>query len=1002
MSKNKTALSIALFLVAAALLPIAYAQTLAGGSIFYVLVNALIVGVILFMLQAFLLPQKDPKEQTAVWVAIIVGSLLIAWFYGSQGYIWKVGPLARYLRITFFVNTFLIGVIAYFILGFLDVQSKLKSTQGQGGFALIIFLVAAIWAAWIQGTYGDKFIWEAYQGVVQFLIGPNGILTLRPPHYRLAVLTSSFFLLSYFFNTYLITGTGADKKINYALAAVMAINMASSGISPGVVVQLGEFIFILTLARALEGTAGKGYMQWIIAVLLVGWASAAIFSDTKPEYMGWAGRLIGIPFMTAFGLSGGAKDEAWYLTLIKFPLKAWWLLLLLGLGGFAIARGEKRASRVWHAFKKYGINPFLRGLRKYPMGPIKWLLQKWTAKDLYLTGELPPVFQDIRAELMMLMNYQTRSHTYIGKQTRVVEFLNQAKGIEVHFEQAAKTYDKMRASLDNKYRFGGVDQAAGSYGWSNNRDLIALLFNELKQVLENEGELKKEVVHETASAKYRGPLKEILDNRLDLMQKAYSQFKTNVKRMGLIHRLRSLKIKLLDLLALYGAYKHYYRFANEDALFEKWKWKLENSEVVPTKRDEKWEEEREKVVKPIKDRSFNQIVEKIKNEKRDELYEAIKAEFRTEIEKKVSEYRQKYPKAKPKVEITGEAVKRAVDRLLQAREKGIQEVVERELRKRTSDIRQGKVNADELRYQLYEKYKAEFRTELETKVRKQYEDYKKKVESAEALDEMFIQNAINKTLQSKENQIRTKVEAELKNMEEEINQKALIEFESDDIQKKIIKEVPDKYKLNFVATTNEGKLRHEVDIKGFVLKDMHEIEVDGKGEAEMPLVRRVKIQDIEDFQGDTAESSTFDAIIPKILSEWDFLIQDLRWGNFHPFSRSSIDYTKIINEQKILNFTYVGRTRPSKDQNIGAFDLEALKVSGKWVYWGKRNYWDLMPELKNSYPTLSTVGLSRFITEIVRLRVSNVEIADKYLSYWVWDTGVEDRVFTTLLGKEEK
>ena len=77
MSKNKLMWNIVLFLIVIAALPIAYAQNFTGSRLFLILINAAIVGVVLFILQAFLIPKKEPKEQTAVWVAIIVGSLLI-------------------------------------------------------------------------------------------------------------------------------------------------------------------------------------------------------------------------------------------------------------------------------------------------------------------------------------------------------------------------------------------------------------------------------------------------------------------------------------------------------------------------------------------------------------------------------------------------------------------------------------------------------------------------------------------------------------------------------------------------------------------------------------------------------------------------------------------------------------------------------------------------------------------------------------------------------------
>jgi hypothetical protein len=312
---------------------------------------------------------------------------------------------------------------------------------------------------------------------------------------------------------------------------------------------------------------------------------------------------------------------------------------------------------------------------------------------------------------------------------------------------------------------------------------------------------------------YEGTLKAKCDERLSLMTRAYDQFITNTKRFGLIHRLKSIKINILDLLALYGVFRHYYRFANENALYEKWSY-------IPNEGDG--------------------IIWSVTPKERDKAYEE---------------------------------------------------------------------------------------------------------------------------------------------------------------EKKKIKVIPNKYKLGFVGTLTEGNIRHEVDIRGFVLEDIHKVEIDHE---KLPYIRRIKIEDIEDFPGDTPELATFNAVYPKILKEWDFLIEDLRFGTYHPYSRSDIDYTNIINKERSLNFEKVGRTKPSKIGNYAAFDLEALKASGNWKYWGRRNYWDDYPEYKNPYPTLSTIGLSRFITDIVKLRATQSEIADKYLSYWVWDTSREDEPFTTLLGKEEQ
>ena len=75
MSKNKLIWNIALFLIVVIGLPIAYAQAAGGGggfSLYYLIVNAAVVGLVLFVLQSFLVTQKNPKETTSVWSIVLI------------------------------------------------------------------------------------------------------------------------------------------------------------------------------------------------------------------------------------------------------------------------------------------------------------------------------------------------------------------------------------------------------------------------------------------------------------------------------------------------------------------------------------------------------------------------------------------------------------------------------------------------------------------------------------------------------------------------------------------------------------------------------------------------------------------------------------------------------------------------------------------------------------------------------------------------------------------
>ena len=124
MSKSKLIWSFAFILISIISLPIAYAQAFTGSRIFFILVNAAIIGIVLFILQAFLIPGKPDKEKVSAWVIILIASLLISWFYGTNGYIWEVGPLALIFNPVVIINTVIIGIVLYLLSGFLDLKKK--------------------------------------------------------------------------------------------------------------------------------------------------------------------------------------------------------------------------------------------------------------------------------------------------------------------------------------------------------------------------------------------------------------------------------------------------------------------------------------------------------------------------------------------------------------------------------------------------------------------------------------------------------------------------------------------------------------------------------------------------------------------------------------------------------------------------------------------------------------------------------------------------------------
>lgn len=377
MNKNKLIWIIALFLVIITSLPLAHAQIFGSGSnLFFVLINSAIVGVILFMLQTFLIPQKGDKEKTAVWVVILIASLVIGFLFGREGMIWE-GPLKVLFNYFVLVNALVITTVLYFLMGLLDINKKLGSPEGKAGYGILLFIIGIIFAFKI----GNKWIWDL-QTLVQlknYAFGTTGIFNPDPPAYRLWTFIGASTLLAFFFSGYLLKGVQGGNKVTYALAIVIAANMASAGVDVRSIIILGEVIFVIVLQDAMKGTTPtiKGHnTNWIFSFFLVGWASAALSYGT--EYQGVLGGLIGAPLAamgmistSATGAVARPTGTSWFGWIFKMGGSAiFWLLLALALF-FVIFRGENRRRILTLGFggllkRLNAIGKFARFLRPLP------------------------------------------------------------------------------------------------------------------------------------------------------------------------------------------------------------------------------------------------------------------------------------------------------------------------------------------------------------------------------------------------------------------------------------------------------------------------------------------------------------------------------------------------------------------------------------------------------------------------------------------------------------
>src|SRR3989338_1232185 len=666
------------------------------------------------------------------------------------------------------------------------------------------------------------------------------------------------------------------------------------------------------------------------------------------------GRVLGtaLLFFILHRFVWGNRDKILPMIPIAGRLFKWW---------YANHPIKKRGSKLWLTIKERGWAPLMVRLRRSRIQSIKNYLREHELKNPLLHNQLQHMFTQLRAEFMILMNIQTRLHTYFGKKGGVVDAQYRADAMDKIFDQTPMTYDELSHVID-RHRFG-QDEKSRLQGWNNNRLMIQKYFGMLKASLEDTGIREKYNEHE-AKQRYDSTIINEFTGILKGMEQSYSQFQDDCRKFGLIHRLRSVKIHILDLVALYGGYKHYYRFANENAVFELWKIPDGAIDKGYKKRRGLGNALREEIPEVLRLVRWNPAGgDQIKVRVGDPTFWSVDFE-RLYNDKSYSGYKQYIL-----------AVNRKRHKLIKEKQYQF-----------TQDLRDAYIR--EAHNHLIRKY-----PEITIETVKSNQDAMKLVEQKVGKEfgrryredkgyrELYKRQVIDATEIDLKN---TRVRNEIKNE---------------------IARVSKEYRLGYVATTSDGPVRHEVDIKGFILEDIHAIEVEHKNPKYPGYIRRVRIEDIEDLP-QMADSTLYSWgwVYQSILNEWESFISDLRWGQYHPNSRSDVDYMNIISKN---TFDLISRPdnviprTPPLEGSRGAFDLEALRHSGKHVYIGKKNYWDVKPtddpRFSNTYPALSTVGLSNVLAKLITQIEGVNDKTLKELSYWVWDTGSPDpeKVFST-------
>ena len=251
----------------------------------YFIVNGVIIFSILFVLQSLLMPGKGDKEKNVTWMILIFVSGVVSWFLSSTGYIWthpKIGLLFNYYVL---VNTAIISLFLYLVLGLLKV--KMDSGPGKTGLWIMIAIVALLFAT----KRGNNWVWSisSVRGIIDFFFGEKGILTLDPAtgNYRLFIFIIMGLSLSWLFT--FLEVSKQTPKLNYVIAAMIASTFARGGADLNSALLAGQFIAIIIIGLQLADKTKNKAVGFAAAALLIEWSVSAIsFKYTIPGIL-WGG-----------------------------------------------------------------------------------------------------------------------------------------------------------------------------------------------------------------------------------------------------------------------------------------------------------------------------------------------------------------------------------------------------------------------------------------------------------------------------------------------------------------------------------------------------------------------------------------------------------------------------------------------------------------------------------------------------------------------------------------
>ncbi|MEA2037858.1 MAG: hypothetical protein U9O94_10210 [Nanoarchaeota archaeon] len=230
-------------------------------------------------------------------------------------------------------------------------------------------------------------------------------------------------------------------------------------------------------------------------------------------------------------------------------------------------------------------------------------------------------------------------------------------------------------------------------------------------------------------------------------------------------------------------------------------------------------------------------------------------------------------------------------------------------------------------------------------------------------------------------------------------------------------EDPDKGLIKMNGTEEvkvEGKLEDfEVTQEGYFIEDLNKIKFYGgnyngraielrrvKVKAEMVQTEKINGSPQVRIDKDRRERRILvDNIIcyPRatdslkgISEDWEFFFRDFRDGSFHPKSKKSAQYEFKHKGDRMYNYKNLPIDNTIPGRGSPAFDREAYKDTGRFIYWGKEKVGSEEDDLRaadpsNPWPALTSIGATNYLGSFINTFAS--EEVRKQMEKFVYETG---------------